>query len=178
MAELHSLARPYAQAAIRQAQEETRVELWSDMLTFLAGVTRDRAMAGIIIDRRVPAVLLTELILEVCGGRLSASGENFVRLLIENGRLGLASTILEIFERLRAESEGHIKVELHTAYPVNAKYEQDIGAALQRKLNREVEFETRIDKSLIGGVVIKAGDLVIDASVKGRLAALTTELSK
>lgn len=177
MSQALTLARPYARAAFRQAQTEGKLALWSDMLAFLATALSDAALLRALDDPRVPRERQLALVLEICGGHLSASGENFVRVLASAGRLPLAPAIRELFETLRAEAENTLRVELAAAYPVNAKYQQDLAAALNRRLGRAIEFSVRTDPALLAGVVIRAGDQVIDASLKGRLAALTQTLA-
>ncbi|MDJ0860661.1 MAG: F0F1 ATP synthase subunit delta [Gammaproteobacteria bacterium] len=177
MAELTTLARPYAVAVFRIAQEKGEVELWSDMLKFLADVASDATMKGLIADPRLEASKLAEVVVDVAGGRLSDTGENLVKVLAEeHGRLGLLPAIAEVYERERAAAEKRQTVEVVSAYAVNPQVKQTISNAMQKRLGCEVELETRVDRSLIGGVVIRAGDTVIDASLRGRLRQLESRL--
>jgi F-type H+-transporting ATPase subunit delta len=176
MSEAITIARPYAVAAYRHAKSEDKLDLWSDMLEFMSSVVSDTTLAAIIADPRVESSRLATLMLDICGGRLNTTAENFVRLLVENDKLGLMPDIYMVFNDMKAEESGTINAELIAAYPVNAKFEQAIGAAMKRRLNRDVSFTTNIDKSLIGGVVIRAGDMVIDASIRGQIESLASEL--
>ncbi|TNF94358.1 MAG: F0F1 ATP synthase subunit delta [Gammaproteobacteria bacterium] len=176
MSEAITIARPYAIAVYRHAKSEDKLDLWSDMLEFMSSVVTDPAMAEIIADPRVEASKLSTLMLDICGGRLNTTAENFVRLLIDNGKLGLMDEIFMVFNDMKAEESGSINAELIAAYPVNAMFEQAIGTAMKKRLNRDLSFTTNIDKSLIGGVVIRAGDMVIDASVRGQIESLAAEL--
>lgn len=176
MAEAITVARPYAVAAWRHAQTEGKADLWTEMLGFMTAVIENETMARIVADPRVDKAQLSQLMLDVCGGRLSEVAENFVRLLVENGKLGLMPEIFRVFGQLKSEAGGAVDARLISAYPVNAKFEQDIAAAMQKRLSREVNFTTEQDKSLLGGVVIRVGDMVIDASVKGKLESLAAEL--
>lgn len=176
MAEAITVARPYALAAWRHAETEGSADLWSDMLGFMADVIRNETMAKIVADPRVDAGQLSQLMLDICGGRLNATAESFVKLLVENGKLSLMPQISAVFAALKSEAGGTVEATLLAAYPVNAKFEQDIAAAMKKRLNREVKFTTEEDKSLLGGVIIRVGDMVIDASVKGQIEALATEL--
>lgn len=176
MSEAKTIARPYAVATWRHAQAQGKVDLWADMLDFMSAVVTDKAIAAIVADPRVEADTLSQLMLDICGGRINDIAEAFVKLLVENGKLSLVSEIAEIFNELKAEAGGAIHATLTTAYPVNAKFEQALARAMQKKLDREVTFSVEEDKSLIGGVVIRAGDMVIDASIRGQIEALAAEL--
>jgi F-type H+-transporting ATPase subunit delta len=100
-----------------------------------------------------------------------------VRLLVENRRLGLLPEIIAQFESLRAEAEARIEATVVTPFPLAATQMKTINESLRRKFGREVNLTTETDKSLLGGIVIRAGDLVIDGSIRGRLAELATHLS-
>lgn len=176
MAESITVARPYAVAAWRHAQAEDKSDLWLEMLSFMADVVSHPTMSAIVADPRVDAQRLSQLMLDICGGRLNETAESFVRLLVENGKLSLMPEISDLFAALKSEAGGAVDGTLLAAYPVNAKFEQAIAAAMQKKLEREVKFTTEEDKSLLGGVVIRVGDMVIDASVKGQIESLATEL--
>jgi len=176
MSEAKTIARPYAVAAWRHAQKQDKIDLWSEMLEFMAAVINDKTMATIVADPRVEAGTLSQLMLDVCGGRINNEAEAFIRQLVDNGKLALMPEIAEVYSELKAEAGGTIMATLTAAYPVNAKFEQAIAKAMQKKLDREVTFTTEEDKSLIGGVVIRAGDMVIDASVRGQIEALAAEL--
>ena len=176
MAETITVARPYAVAAWRHAQAEGKTDLWAEMLELMANVVRNETMATIVADPRVDADHLGKLMLDICGGRINETAESFVKLLVDNGKLSLMPEILSVFSALKAEAGGVMGATLLAAYPVNAKFEQAIATAMQKKLNREVKFTTKEDKSLLGGVIIRAGDMVIDASVRGQIESLANEL--
>lgn len=176
MSEAKTIARPYAVAAWRHAEGLGKVDLWTEMLEFMAAVNEDDAMSAIVSDPRVDGETLSKLMLEVCGGHLSDTAEAFVKLLVENGKLGLMPEIAEVYKELQSEAGGAIQATLTAAYPVNAKFEQAIADAMKKRLDREVSFSTEIDKELLGGVIIRAGDMVIDASVRGQIQALAAEL--
>ena len=178
MEELNTLARPYAVAVFRLAQEKGELEQWSEMLQFLTEVARDATMRGLIADPRLDGDKLAEVVIEVAGGRLNDHGQNLVKTLAEeHGRLALLPAIAEGYEHERAAAEKRQTVEVVSAYAVNPQTKQTITEAMKRRLGCEVELETRIDRSLIGGVVIRAGDLVIDASLRGRLSQLESSFS-
>lgn len=177
MAAQSTIARPYASAAFKQAQEENDLSGWSDMLAFLSGVVRDPLMSGVIVDPRVGVAKVTELMLSVAEGRLSRTGENFVRVLAENRRLDQLPAIGELFEQARAEFENRRMVEVVSAYEINDEQRADIQAAMSKRLGHAVDVIVRVDESLIGGAVLRVGDSVIDASMRGRLDELAATLT-
>ena len=176
MAEAITVARPYAMAAWRHAESNGKVDLWSEMLALMADIVRNETMAKIVGDPRVDAGQLSRLMLDICGGRLNKEAESLVRILVENGKLGLMPEIASVYASLKSEAGGAVDATVLAAFPVNAKLEQEIAAAMQKRLNREMNFTTEEDKSLLGGVVIRVGDMVIDASIKGQIEALANEL--
>lgn len=176
MEEKSTLARPYALAAFKQAEEEGKLETWSEMLDFLKSVTADPVMAGLVRDPRVETSRLAGLVLDICQGRLTETGENFVRVLVENRRLDIVGEIANVFERQRAESEGRRQVDVLSAYQLNAKQKKAIADSMKERLGRDVELQVKVDKSLIGGAVVRAGDVVLDLSLRGRLRQLAVQL--
>ena len=176
MEDLSTIARPYAQAILAQADSEKQFAQWSDMLGFLASAVRDPALSGIISNPSIDGVRLTELLLQVSEGRLSDSGANLVRVLVENRRVGTLPQIAEQYESGRAELEGRRQVEIVSAFKLTAKQTTALTKAISERLGRKVDVEVSIDNTLLGGVVIRAGDTVIDASMRGKLAQLGTVL--
>lgn len=172
-----STARPYAIAAFRQAQEEGALAQWSELLQFLRAVVSNPTMAGIIGNPRVERTKLIELITDIGGEVFSPTAQNFLKVLVYHGRLTLVPDITELFEEQRRDEEGKARVEVVSAFKLSQKYADAITQAVAKRLDREVDLTVRIDKSIIGGVIIRAGDLVIDASLRGRLQQLAQELS-
>ena len=177
MKEKSTLARPYAMAVFAQAQQEKDFAGWSDMLEFLGMAVRDPTMAGIIADPRVEQSRLATLLLDVAEGRLSKTGQNFLRVLIGNRRLALVPEIRELYETERENLEGRSCVEVHTAFELDERYQRVIRDAVAKRTGRDVDFDITVDNALIGGVVIKVGDTVIDASLRGRLEQLALQIS-
>jgi F-type H+-transporting ATPase subunit delta len=173
-----TLARPYAEAVFRLAREKKALAGWSEMLKLAAAVAADPQMTRLVDNPRVPRTRFVEFFLDVCGKKLDADGANLVRLLTENHRLALLPEIAALFEALRAEAETRVEAEVVSATAVSADQLKTIAAALKQRLGREVTLATRLDPSLVGGIVIRAGDLVIDGSVRGKLVALATHLTK
>lgn len=171
-----TLARPYAQAAYRQAEREGAVDAWSEGIELLAAVTGDPDFARLAADPRVPADRITELVLEVCADGLSPTMANFVRVLGEGRRLALGPAIARLFEDERSRRAGRSAVEVVSAFVLEPPQVERLAEAIGRRLGREVALETSVDESLLGGVVIRVGDSVIDASLAGRLRELEHEL--
>lgn len=176
MEERSTLARPYAVAIFKLAQQDGKFALWSEMLGFLGQVLADPTVQGLIADPRVDSQRVARLVNDVAGGRFTDQAQNLVKVLAQNARLDVIGEIIRQYEQARSAAEKREVVELVSAFEVNPKFQQSIASAMASRLGREVELKTRIDKDLIGGVVIRAGDLVIDASLKGRLAKLATSL--
>lgn len=174
MAEKATLARPYARAAFEFAQTRGTLQQWSESLAVAAAVAGDSAVTRLLNHPHVTAAQLVELIAEVAGPRLDSSTHNFIATLAQNRRLGLLPQIAAIYEILRAEVEGVADVAVVSAVPLDAAQQQRLAGALKTRLKREVRLHCSVDASLVGGAVVRCGDLVIDGSVKERLARLAT----
>ena len=177
MAETTTIARPYAQAAFELARADNALPAWAEMLNFAAGVASDAQMAALISSPRLTRRQIAELFVGVCGERLDAQGHNFIRLLADNRRLYALPEIAALFQVLRAQAEGVIEAEMISAQPVSDAQRAQVTAALKARLRREVTLTCTTDASLLGGAVIRAGDLVIDGSARGKLAKLATALN-
>lgn len=177
MEESGTIARPYALAAFEQARHDGQVTEWAEMLEALETIGADPVVKGLIANPKVDNEAVTALILDVAGERLTSHGRNFLRLLGQNGRLGLLAAIRGIFEQEREALEGRGHVEVRSAYPLAPDEEGRISDAMSKRLGVRVSLSVSIDPGLIGGVVVRAGDLVIDASLRGRLDQLRQALS-
>jgi len=178
MQENITLARPYAVAAFEQARDEGRLQDWSAMLRILSLVVSDPQMQILLDNPRVNSAILMDTVFGICSNYLSDSGKNFVKVLVNSRRLSLATQIYMLFEQRRMDAEGIAEVEVVSAYPLESVHQQKIADAMAKRLGRKIEISTRIDKSLIGGAVIRAGDSVIDASIRGRLKQLGNILAE
>ncbi|MGB9428332.1 MAG: F0F1 ATP synthase subunit delta [Gammaproteobacteria bacterium] len=179
MAETHTLARPYAKAVFELAHERREPELWSTLLALLAGFTGNPDVQVMLGDPQVPAQVRAEALLDLCaraGHKPDPRGRNFVKLLAEYRRLPILPEIAAEYENLREQAEGVVEVEMRAATAVDAAEQTRIGAALRQKFNRKVKLTCVTDKSLIGGAVIRAGDLVIDGSVRDKLTRLAAAI--
>ncbi|MFT5175742.1 MAG: F-type H+-transporting ATPase subunit delta [Gammaproteobacteria bacterium] len=170
-------ARPYAIAAFKQAVDEGDSGRWSEMLALLASVTDDATMKGLIANPKVTRPQLAALIIDVCGDALTETGRNFVQVLAENQRLGITTDIVAAFELERARAERRSDVEVVSAYELSAAQQNDINVAMTRQLGTKIDISVAVDRELIGGVIIRCGDMVIDASFRGRLAQLAQTLA-
>jgi len=178
MAETITVARPYAQAAFLFASARQALGEWSDMLALLAAIVDDKDMRRLIESPRLTETQLADLILEVAGANVNEQCANFVRVLADNRRLGLLPDIAVLFEIQRSKAEGRVQAELVTAYPASEAQQAEIVASLRRRLGREIELTCSTDASLLGGAIIRAGDLVIDGSVRGKLQRLGATLNQ
>ncbi len=177
MSELATLARPYATAVFKRAKETGTTSQWSDTLGFLAAVLSDSQIEQAAENPVSSKEKFTSALLDLCSGKIiDGEGENFVRLLIANKRLGLTKLISEQFEQLRADEEGYIVADVHTAYPLDDAEINQLTTLLQQTLGKQPRLHVQVDETLIGGVLIKAGDRVIDASVRGQIQRLAKRL--
>ncbi|MCK4494161.1 MAG: F0F1 ATP synthase subunit delta [Methylococcales bacterium] len=176
MSELSTLARPYAEAVFKRALETETTEQWSTTLAFVAAVVNDIKFAVIIDNPKVSDEQLTDLLLDVCQQQITTESKNFLKLLIQNNRLILAGAIYKLYEAEKAEKEGYIDVDVSTAYVFTKDDEKKFSAMLEKELKKVVRLSIQVDKSLIGGFIAKAGDLVIDGSVKGQLQIMQKTL--
>ncbi|MGK0259094.1 MAG: F-type H+-transporting ATPase subunit delta [Candidatus Azotimanducaceae bacterium] len=177
-AELPTIARPYARAAFSYALDQSEgLGQWSRMLLLLAGAISEPVVQDALDNPLLTTEEETKLLLQLMGDDLDEAGRNFIGVLAEYDRLALLPTISEMFELLKANHEKTMDVEVTSAFEVSDQEKNELKIALKRMLQREINLETEVDKSLIGGVVIKAEDTVIDDSVRGRLAKLSQALS-
>lgn len=175
MAESQTIARPYADAAFSLAVEQGGLPAWSDALARLAAVMRTPEAQAIVADPRLAVGRIVDLIAEPAG-QLTAEQRNFVRVLAENDRLPVLPDIAAQFEEKRHRHDNVLDVTVVSAYPVSEGQLANVVATLQERYGRQVKVEPEVDPELIGGVMIRIGDEVIDASVRGKLAQLATTL--
>lgn len=177
MADNSTLARPYAKAVFELARESGQLQSWSASLQSIAGLVADPKIADLIAH---PALSRSDLAVVLAKAFGDASKEvlSLVRVLIENGRLSVVAEIAAQYEQLRAEAEARVDVEITTAVAVGSAQQEGLAAAIRKRLSRDVNIEWTTDESLIAGAVIRAGDLVIDGSVKSELEKLETALAR
>ena len=176
MAEPSTIARPYAEAAFRLADAQGKLAEWSSALANLAGVAADERVRVAVGDPNLSAAKAAGLIISILAGKLSGDAENFVRVLAENGRLGVVTEIRTHYEALKNEREGTIDAEVTTAFEMDQAQVADLVSRLEKSTGRKVNARVSVDKSLIGGVKVVIGDKVIDGSARAQLAALENTL--
>jgi F-type H+-transporting ATPase subunit delta len=177
MAENTTIARPYAEAIFSLAKEAANFKTWSDTLQLAAAVASDETMQRLIGDTNIQKAQLAQLFIDICADKLNDHGKNMVKVLVENKRLAILPEIMQQYENLRAEAEKTLEAEVISAFEVSDAQKKHIAEKLKARLGREVTLSCSIDKTLLGGVVIKAGDMVIDGSTIGQINKLSVELA-
>jgi F-type H+-transporting ATPase subunit delta len=181
MAENVTLARPYAEAAFQLAKSGNALTAWSDVLSRLSAVAATSEMEECIGNPRLSATQVAQLCLDVAsaGGSkldLSADQQNFVRVLADNDRLFVLPEISGLFDELKHGHEGVKDAEITSAFALDEATQKQLVVDLERKFGCKIQATVKVDAELIGGVRIAVGDEVIDASVRGKLAAMATAL--
>ena len=175
MSELTTVARPYARAAFEFAVSNNNIEAWSTMMFFAAEVARDATMAKLLTRDKAPKEL-ADLFINICGDQLDENGQNFIKVLAENGRLSVLPRITQLFAGLETEYNKEIDADVVSAYALSKTQLTELSISLEKRLARKVNLNCSIDKSLIAGMVITAGDLVIDSTASGQLSRLSHTL--
>ena len=178
MADFTTAARPYARAIYQLAEQSSSVENWGDVLALLAAVTSDDLMIAIIDNPQMSSEKKAEQLIKVVEDKVNQQQQNLIKLMAENGRLKTMPDVADQFEAYRADAEGKIDAVAFSAFELSQDQQDTIITTLKNKLGREVSLTTSIDESLIGGVVIKAGDTIIDGSMKAQLESLALTLSR
>ena len=178
MSELTTAARPYAKAVFEMAHETGALTNWSAQLAAMSAVVAADGSAALLNHPRITKEQKAEILAEAAGDALDVQGRNLLRVLAENDRFVLLPEIATIFEQLKAEAEGAVEAEITSAQEISDEQQQAIAAALQKRLGREVKLVTKVDPSLMGGAIIRAGDLVIDGSIQGRLQEMKAALAR
>jgi F-type H+-transporting ATPase subunit delta len=176
MAEPSTVARPYAEAAFKLANEAGALAKWSEMLAALAQVAENERVRMSIADPNLSDAKVAGVFISILSGELSGEAENFVRVLARNDRLSLLAEIRSQFEVLKNEREGVIEAEVQSAFELDEAQLKDLVQRLEKKTGRKVRPHVSVDRELIGGVKIVLGDKVIDGSARAQLAALETAL--
>jgi F-type H+-transporting ATPase subunit delta len=177
MAEISTIARPYAAATYNLAKETKSLAKWSEMLAFASAVVNDASMQTYIHDPKVVSDDLQAAFLKVCGDKLSEQGQNLIKVLVEYGRLSILPAIASAFEALKAQDEGVLDAQIIAAAKPSAAETKDLVKRLEAKFGKKIEASVSVDPDLIGGIKIIVGDTVIDASVQGQLQNLAYTLS-
>jgi F-type H+-transporting ATPase subunit delta len=179
MAEAATIARPYAKAAFMSARDTKSLPAWSEALRLGSGLVSDKTIADLLSS---PKMSLDQLVSMFAGfdgahAEIEAHWQNFVRLLAQNKRLEILPQIAAQYELLRAAYEHEVDVEVTSAVPLDEAQQAKMVAALKKRFQRDVRLTVAVDPALLGGAVIRAGDLVIDGSINGRLLRMASELA-
>ncbi|HRJ51465.1 MAG TPA: F0F1 ATP synthase subunit delta [Candidatus Thiothrix moscowensis] len=178
MSELTTAARPYARAVFEMAQEAGKLPQWSAQLAAMSAVVAAEGSASLLAHPRMSKEQKADIFAEIAGDALDDQGRNLLKTLAENDRFALLPEMATIFEQLRAEAEGAIEAEIVSAQEMSDDQQQKIAAALQKRLGREIKLVTKVDPTLMGGAIVRAGDLVIDGSIHSRLKDMKAALAR
>ena len=177
-AELATVARPYARAIFSSALNANgRLDHWSEVLSSLVAVSNDESGREILDSPVYTNQQKTEFFESVLTGSLDVEAKNLISLLAEYNRVGLLSSIAEIYERMKARHQKTLEVEITSAYELSSDESEALKSALSEKLGRDIKLDISVDEKLIGGAIIKAEDNVIDDSVKGKLEKFAKNLN-
>jgi F-type H+-transporting ATPase subunit delta len=175
MSELTTVARPYAKAAFDFAVEAKAVDAWQDMLTFAAQVSQNEIMISFLKGGK-SVEESQDIFLQICDEQLDSKGQNFIKVMASNERLLVLPQVAEQFGELKTEYEKTVTVDVTSAVKLTSTQEVAISTALEKRLDRKVKLNCLVDASVVSGLIIKAGDMVIDGSIQGKLSRLATTL--
>lgn len=170
-------ARPYAQAAFEEAQKQSALKAWSDMLIGLSDAVQNPEVSAIIGNPKVSKTKAAALMDALIGVAANAEQRNFVRILADNRRLQVLPEIATIFDSLKAEAEKTVNVVVESAFELSAAQQDKIVSSMKKRMGKEVKLACNVNKELLGGVVIRAGDKVIDGSALTRLGEMANALA-
>lgn len=177
MAELTTLARPYARAVFEHALDSNALDAWATALGTAAAVVKQPRVAQLLSAPRLSASEKASAVIDLCGNTLDDSGRNFLRVLGDNKRLPLLPQVHELFMALKANQERIVELNVTSAYTIDAAQAAKLADIMGKRLKRTVHVSTTVDQSLIGGVVVRTDDLVIDGSIRGSLAKLSEAMN-
>jgi F-type H+-transporting ATPase subunit delta len=175
MSEMITVARPYAKAAFEFAVESQALDSWHEMLVFAAEVAKNTEMQA-FLSGSSSAEKMAEVFSQVCGEQLNDKGQNLIKVMAENGRLPVLPAVVDLYAEMHAEYSKEISVDVTSAVELVAEQVDKLSAALEKRLERKVNLNCSVDASVVGGLVIKAGDIVIDSTIRGKLNRLTDTL--
>jgi F-type H+-transporting ATPase subunit delta len=178
MAQLMTIARPYAEAVFGISSEAKNLAVWSDELGNLATISQDAAMAAMIKNPAYSADDIVSVFTEVMGDNLTTEGKNLLTALADNKRLGALTAVYEVFETLKAEAEKRVRATVISARKTTVEQKKILSAALNAKFDAAVEITYEEDASLVGGIKIKVGDWAIDGSALSQLNKLGAAITQ
>ena len=173
MSELTTAARPYARAVFEMADESKDLAKWSETLAFMGAVVANEDVQTLLASPKMAKQAGADAFIKLCDKKLDDRAQNLVKMLPENNRLSLLPEMSVIYEALKDEAEGSIEALVTAAKKLTKAEETSIATALRKRLGCDVKLKVSVDESLLGGAIIRAGDLVMDGSLKGRLNKMT-----
>ena len=178
MAELTTIARPYAEAAFTLARQRSELAEWSTMLSLMVSVYDDPEFRSAIAAPSVTRSDVERLMLAICGERIDGNARNFIQLLVANGRLSTIREVQKLYEHLKSEDEGVVDARIASAFPLEQQQLEKIVTLLAKRYNKKISPTVDVDAELIGGIKVQVGDKVWDTSVRGRLQEMAVALTK
>lgn len=175
MSELTTIARPYAKAAFEFAVDTGAVESWNEMMVFAGEVVNNDQVSQFLASS-ASAEKQVEVLLAICAEQLNEHGQNLIKVMAENGRLVALPAVADLFAEFKAEYEKEIDVDVISATELAEAQQAKLIAALEKRFARKVKLNCSVDENTVGGLVIKAGDTVIDGTIRGKLSRLATTL--
>ena len=176
MAELATIARPYAEAAFELARHEQALPAWSEMLRFAASIVGDERVAEALDNPRLDTAAKESLLLSIGGDRFDAQARNFIHVLVEGERVALLPQIAAMFETLKNEAEATAKATIESAFEMTDAQVAELQGALEKRFGKKIETTVMVNPDLIGGARVTVGDSVLDGSVQAKLAAMHAQL--
>lgn len=178
MAELATIARPYAEAVFRLAKQGATLQAWSDTLNLITTIYRDPQMQAAMANPKVTSADIERLLLAICGERIDGVARNLIQLLVHNRRLSVVAEIGALFEQLKLQDEGKLDAKISSAFPMDDAQRNQVVDLLASRFKRKINATVTVDPDLIGGIKVEVGDKVWDASVLGRLQSMAVTLTK
>lgn len=176
MAELITIARPYAEAVFGVAHEDASYEAWSEVLAMLAHIAKDQTVADIVTHPKIDAVEIMQFLREMLDSRMTDKVQNLIATVLENRRFAIFPHLFDQYEMMRAEHENVAKVTIETAFAMDDKEVAELKTQLEKHFKRKIEAKVTVHSELIGGIRVTVGDQVMDASVRGKLSSLAASL--
>jgi F-type H+-transporting ATPase subunit delta len=176
MAELATIARPYAEAAFELARDQQALPAWSEMLRFAATIVGDARVAAALDNPRLDAGAKEALLVSIGGDRFTDEGRNFIRVLVEGERVMLLPQISAMFETLKNDAEAIAKATIESAFELTGAQVAELTSALEKRFGRKIETTVTVNPELLGGARVTVGDAVLDGSVQAKLAAMRAQL--
>lgn len=176
MAELTTIARPYAEAAFRLARERNNLPGWSQLLEFASAVVTDPRVASALDNPKLSIAEKEALLLSLCDGQADDLGRNFIKVLVDADRVAVLPQIATLFETLKNEADGVDEARIDTAFALSDAQFADLKSGLEKHFGKTIQATVNIVPALIGGARITVGDTVIDGTIEAQLSAMATQL--